>query len=154
MPKLSRWIRISLEIIGATAIIVGLGWLALWAIFRPFKNLAGGNCDDTEQQTLSTPNGSHTVKVFHRVCGAGAERPYSFYFVYLSTGNTNPGYEYTPILELKNIAPKQASVAWDGPDQLSVAYPASAEVVEAYAKILGVQVVLHPELSGTDSSVK
>jgi hypothetical protein len=68
------------------------------------------------------------------------------YFVYMSTGNPNKGYEYTPIIEPQNVAPGQVSVHWYGPNELAVEYPRSAKVVEAYAKIFDVHVVLNPPL--------
>jgi hypothetical protein len=143
-----------LEVIGVLAIIAGLGWLALWAIFRPFKNFAGGDCADTEERIVTSPNGNHTIKSFHRVCGVNGEKLFSGYFVYLSTGNPNVGYEYTPIVELKNVAPNQTSVSWDNPEQISVTYPSSAEVVDAYAKTFGVNVLLHPAQPAITSDTK
>jgi hypothetical protein len=145
MSKPVRWVHISLEIIGGLTVVAGLGWLALWLVFLPFKNFAGGNCDDSEQQIIPSSDGRHTVKSFHRVCGAGTERPYSFFEVYISTGNPNKGYEYAPIVGLRNIAPHQASVVWDSPSQLSVYFPNSAGVDDAYAKTFGVNIVLHPQ---------
>jgi hypothetical protein len=145
MPKPMRWVHIVLEIIGGLTICAGLVWLALWAVFQPFKNFAGGNCDDSEQQLLPSPDGKHTIKSFHRVCGAGEERPYSFFDVYISTGNPNKGYEYAPIVMLRNIGPHQATVAWDSPDQLSVHFPDTAQVDDAYAKTFGVNITLHPD---------
>jgi hypothetical protein len=49
--------------------------------------------------------------MFHRECGGLFEG----YFVYVSTGNPNKGYEYTPIIELQNVDPGQVSVRWNGP---------------------------------------
>ena len=115
------------------------------AISREFEGFAGGNCIDTEQQVNASPDGKHTVKGFHRACGTNDS--YAFYFVYLSTGNPNPGYEYTPIVTIKGVAPGQVSMAWDGPDQVSVTYPSSAKVGDAYANVLDVRVVLHPPLA-------
>jgi hypothetical protein len=129
-----------LEIIGAAAILGLLGWFALKAVFAPFKDFAGGACTDTELNIQASPDAAHTLKTFHRECGSN----YDFYFVYLSTGNPNPGYEYTPIVELKNLAPGSASVKWDRADQITVTYPSSATVVDAYAKTFGVRVVLNP----------
>ena len=139
-----RWIHISLEVIGGLTIIAGLGWLALWLFFYPMRNFAGGNCDVSEQQLTTSPDGRHTIKSFHRVCGAGAERPYSFFDVYISTGNPNKGYEYAPIVMLRDIAPHQASVRWDSATQLSVSFPDTTVVDDAYAKTFGVNIVLHP----------
>jgi hypothetical protein len=132
--------RIVLEIVGAVAIVWGGGLLVLR---HAFKDFAGGNCTDTEQRTLASPNGKHSVKSFHRVCG---DESHAWDFFYLSTGNSNPGYEYTPIVTVKNVAPGQTSVAWDGSDQVSVTYPGSAEIGDAYAKVLDVRVVLDPAL--------
>jgi hypothetical protein len=132
--------RIVLEIVGAVAIVWGGGLLVLR---HTFKNFAGGNCTDTEQRILESPNGKHSVKSFHRVCG---DESHAWDFVYLSTGNSNPGYEYTPIVTVKNVAPNQTSVAWDGSDQVSVTYPGSAEIGDAYAKVLDIRVVLNPAL--------
>ena len=140
-----RWVHISLEIVGGLTVTAGLGLLVLWLVFLPFRNFAGGNCDDSEQQIIPSSDGRHTVKIFHRVCGAGTERPYSFFDVYISTGNDNKGYEYAPIVMLRNIAPHQTSVVWDSPSQLSVYFPNSAGVDDAYARTFGVNIVLHPQ---------
>ena len=149
MPKSSRWFHVSLEIVGGLAIIVGLVWfvshLPVLILSLAFKNFSGANCDDSEQQTLASPDGKHSVKSYHRVCGAGDERPYSFFIVDISTGNDNKGYEYTPIVSLRNIAPHAASVVWDSADKVSVYYPATAGVDDAYARTFGVNIVLHPQ---------
>jgi len=142
MPKPMRWIHISLEVIGGLTIVAGLGWLVLWLVFYPFSN-----CDDSEQQVIASPDGRHSIKSFHRVCGAGAERPYSFFDVYISTGNPNKGYEYAPIVMLRDIAPHQASVKWDSSTQLSVYFPDTASVDDAYARTFGVNILLHPVIT-------
>jgi hypothetical protein len=106
-----------------------------------FKDFAGGACTDTSS-AFSPRRMANTQLRVSIVCGSS----YPFFFVYLSTGNSNPGYEYTPIVELSGVAPEQTSVRWSGPDQLFVTYPGSATVIEAYAKVLDVQVVLDPAL--------
>jgi hypothetical protein len=68
------------------------------------------------------------------------------FFVYISTGNDNPGYEYAPIVQINDVGPRQASAHWDGTDQLVVTYPSSATIVDAYAKTFGVRVILNPPL--------
>jgi hypothetical protein len=100
MPRPFRWFHIVLEVIGALTTIAGLGWLALYAFFYPFRHFTDGNCSpDTEQRVVNAPDGgAHNFKSFHRTCAA-----YDFFFAYLSTGNPNKGYEYEPILELKNV---------------------------------------------------
>ena len=70
------------------------------------QGLCWGNCTDTEQKILSSPNGSHSIKSVHRECGS-----FHFFFIYLSTGNPNKGYEYTPIAEFKDVAPAISSQA-------------------------------------------
>jgi hypothetical protein len=95
MEKGVPWIIIPLACIGAIAIIGAAVWGGLYLAFR---NLDGADCTDTEQKTLSSPNGGHTVKSIYRECGGP-----SSYFVYLSTGNPNKGYEYTPIAEIENV---------------------------------------------------
>jgi hypothetical protein len=152
MPTSIRWVHIALEILGVIALIVALGWLALWALFRPFKNFAGSNCTDTEQRVLASPDGKHTIKSFHRVCGTNDAHPWDF--VYLSTGNSNPGYEYTPIATIKNVAPGQTSVAWNGSDEVSITYPSSAELGDVYAKVLDIRVTLVPKLASAEASGK
>ena len=147
VPKSLRWLHISLEVVGVIALIGGLCWLALYLFALQFRNFAGGNCDDSEQQIIASPDGSHSVRSFHRVCGAGSERPFSFFDVYISTGNPNKGYEYAPIVMLRNIGPHQASVVWDNPAQLSVYFPESAGVDDAYARTFGVNIILHPQPS-------
>lgn len=151
MSKSFRWVHTSLEIIGGLTLIAGLAWfivhLPTLILGLAFKNFSGANCDDSEQQTIASPDGKHSVKSFHRVCGAGLERPYSYFVVDISTGNDNKGYEYTPIVGLRDIAPHEASVVWDSPDQLSVYYPATAGVDDAYARTFGVNIVLHPKPS-------
>jgi hypothetical protein len=151
MSKGMRWVHISLEVIGGLAIAGAMGWLAVYAFFWPFRHFSDGDCSpDTEQRMISSPDGQHTVKSFHRHCG---DR-YDFYFAYLSTGNSNPGYEYEPIVELKNVAAGKASIAWEGSDQLTVTYPNSAEVVDAYSKTFGITIVLHPIESEANSGAK
>ena len=142
MPKPFRWMHIALEVIGACTLIVGLGWLALYVIFYPFRHFTDGNCSpDTEQRLANAPDGgTHNFKSFHRTCG-----PYNFFFAYLSTGNPNKGYEYEPILELKNVGSGAATAVWDGPNRIVITYPRSAEVVDAYAKSFGIDIVLRPE---------
>ncbi len=152
MQKSARWLHASLEVVGIVTIFGCLAWLLLYAVSYPMRHFSGGNCDDAEQRVIVSPDGKHTVKSLHRACGAGAERPYSFYLVYLSTGNPNPGYEYTQIVEIKDVAIGQTSVAWDSSDELSVSYPSSGTVGEAYAKTFGVRIVLHPPLA--ESSAK
>ena len=141
MEKQLRWLVIVLAWIGAIAILGSVGWGALHFAFKDF---AGGNCTDTEQKILvaPAPNETRSVKMFHRECGG----LFDGYFVYMSTGNPNKGYEYTPIIELRNVAPGQVTVRWNGPNELAVEYPQSAMVVEAYAKIFDVHVVLNPPL--------
>jgi hypothetical protein len=147
MLKSTRWLHILLEVVGGLSIIAGLAFLALYVVSYPLRHFSGGNCDDADQRIIISPDGKHTIKSFHRACGAGAERPFSYYLVYLSTGNPNPGYEYTQIVEIRDVAPGQTSVAWDGPDEISVSYPSSANVGEAYAKTFGIRIVLHPPLA-------
>jgi len=151
MLKVTRWAHISLEVIGFFALIAALAWGVLYAISRPFKHFTDGDCSpDTEQRIIASPDGQHTVKSFHRSCGS----TYDFYFAYLSTGNPNPGYEYEPIIELKNVAPGQASMAWNGSDQLVATYPDTAEVVDAYAKTFGITISLHPLHPHSDTNPK
>lgn len=152
MRKSARWLHLSLEVVGGLSIVAGLARWALYVLSYPLRHFSGGNCDDTEQRIITSPDGKHTIKSFHRACGAGSERPYSFYLVYLSTGNPNAGYEYAQIVEIRNMAIGQTSVAWDSPDEISVSYPSSATVGEAYAKTFGIRIVLHPPLS--DSNTK
>jgi hypothetical protein len=140
-PRLTRWIERGLAGIGVLAIIAGLCWLALFALAYSFKDFAGGSCTDTEQRIVVSPDGKRNFKSYHPDCGTTPEGQ-DGYFVYLSTGNPNKGYEYTPILELKKAPAGQVEVKWDSPDQLSVTFPPSTEVVEAYALVLGVRVVL------------
>ena len=90
-----------LEVIGGIALVAGLGWLAFYFLFIvPMSHFSDGNCSpDTEQRIVNAPDGgAHNFKSFHRTCGQ-----YNFFFAYLSTGNPNKGYEYEPILELKNV---------------------------------------------------
>jgi len=140
MTRLWLSIRISLEIVGAAAI---LGWCGMHFMQYMFKDFAGGHCDDTAQVKLTSPDGKHTVKGFDRVCGTGSP---PFYFAYLSTGNPNPGYEYVPIIELHGVSLGQTKMTWDGPDKLMVRYGDPTQVVEAYSQILGVRVILNPPL--------
>ncbi len=141
MPRWWSWFRIALEIAGAVAIVAVLGWtLFAWM----FKDFAGGNCTDSNQKMLVSPDGKRTVKSFHRVCGT--EKVYEFDFVYLSTGNPNPGYEYAPIADFHGLPPGKVVVNWDSANQLSITYPPSTHVGDIYANVLGVRVVLHPPL--------
>jgi hypothetical protein len=142
MPRPFRWFHITLEVVGALTIIARLGWIALYAISYPFRHFTDGNCSpDTEQTLVNAPDGgAHNLKSFHRTCGS-----YDFFFAYLSTGNPNQGYEYEPILELKNVGPGAATAVWEGPNRIVVTYPKSADVVDAYARSFGIDVVLRPK---------
>lgn len=140
-PRLMRGIEHSLAAIGVLAILAGCCWLALLAFAHSFKDFSGGNCTDTEQSNSASPDGKQNFKSFHRDCGTTPEGQNGF-FVYLSTGNANKGYEYIPILQLNKAPAGQVDVKWDSPDQISVTFPPSTEVVEAYALVLGVRVVL------------
>lgn len=143
MSKSFRWVHILLEVIGGLALIAGLGWLVFYFSFIvPMSHFSDGNCNpDTEQRLVSAPDGgAHNFKSFHRTCGQ-----YNFFFAYLSTGNPNKGYEYEPILELKNVDPGAATAAWDGQNRIVVTFPKSAEVVDAYARSFGIDIVLRPQ---------
>ncbi|WP_158824221.1 hypothetical protein [Granulicella sp. S156] len=140
MKNLWQGLRIVLEVIGVIALVWGGSVLFLRHMFKDF---AGGNCTDTEQRILESPDGKHSVKSFHRVCG---DDKHAWDFIYLSTGNPNPGYEYTPVVTVKDVAPGETSITWDGSSQVSVKYPASAEIGDAYAKVLDIRVVLNPSL--------
>ncbi|HKO18415.1 MAG TPA: hypothetical protein VJU82_05980 [Acidobacteriaceae bacterium] len=125
--------------IGVAAVFCAAGWGISYLALGHF---AGGNCTDTEQQLLRSPDGIRTIKSFHRECG----RVFSGYFVYLSTGNPNKGYEYTPIAEFDHVGPGQVSARWNGPNEVDITYPISAKIDDVYAKVLGVRVVLNPPL--------
>jgi hypothetical protein len=143
VSKSFRWVHILLEVIGGLALVAGLGWLAFYSLFIvPMSHFSDGNCSpDTEERLVNAPDGgAHNFKSFHRTCGQ-----YNFFFAYLSTGNPNKGYEYEPILELKNVGPGAATAVWEGPNRIAVTYPKSAEVVDAYAKSFGIDIVLRPQ---------
>ena len=114
-------------------------------------NFAGGDCTDTEQEFINSPGGKHTAKTYHRVCDSDGKQLYSGYSVFLSTGNPNSGYEYTRIVGIRDVAPHQVSVRWDGPDQLSVSYPSRAKLEDVYATVLGVNVTMRPQVGVTGS---
>jgi hypothetical protein len=121
MPRPARWIHLSFEVIGVTTVIVGVGWLLFWGLFIwPMSHFGGGHCTDTDQRVLASPDGKRTIKTFHRTCGTNDNHPWDF--VYLSTGNPNAGYEYTPIVTIESVASGQTSVVWDSPEQISVSY--------------------------------
>ena len=139
MEKGLRWLVIVLAWIGAIAVLSAIVWGGFYFAFAHF---AGGTCTDSEQQLLKAPNGGRTIKTFHRECGG----VYSGYFVYLSTGNPNKGYEYTPIATFDHVALGQVSVRWNGSDEVDITYPPSGKVGDVYGKVLGVRVVLNPPL--------
>lgn len=143
MSKSFRWVHILFEVVGGLALVACLVWLAFYFFFIvPMSHFTDGDCSpDTEQRLVNAPDGGvHNFKSLHRTCG-----PYNSFFAYLSTGNPNKGYEYEPILELKNVAPGAATAVWDGPNRIVITYPKSAEVVDAYAKSFGIDIVLRPE---------
>ena len=142
VQKSYRWIHLGLETIGALTVAAGFGWLLFWLFFlKPMSQFAGGNCTDTDEHIITSPDGKRTAKFFHRSCGSNGQ--YTAEFVYLSTGNPNVGYEYLPIATIKNVAIGETSVTWRGPEEVVIAFPAKAELEEAYAKVLGVQVTLY-----------
>jgi len=116
MEKQLRWFVILFAWIG---VIATLGAILWGAFFLAFKNFAGGNCTDTEQRILASPDGRRSTKSFHRTCGSN-----DFYEVDLSTGNPNKGYEYTPIAGFRDVAPGQVSVRWTGASTVEISYPA------------------------------
>jgi hypothetical protein len=139
MEKELRWFVVALACVGVVAILGAAGWGAFYLAFRDF---AGGNCTDTEERILASPDGSHSTRSFHRTCGG----KFDSYFVYLSTGNPNKGYEYTPIAEVDDVAPGQVSVRWSSSDTVEITYPSSAKIGDVYAKVLGVRVAMNPPL--------
>ena len=120
-------------------VVVGLGW---WSVNAMFRGFSGGSCIDTDERVLPSPDGKRTVKCSRRVCGS----KYVSDVVYLSSAKPKAEYDYVTVMELSDVAPGQMSVTWDGPDQISVTYPESAQVGDVYAKVRGVRVVLHPAL--------
>lgn len=140
MQTRHRWIHVTLEIIGALTVVAASGWLLLWFFFfEPMSHFSGGSCTDMDQHIITSPDGTRTAKFHYTRCG-----PYTFETVYLNTGNPNPGAEYVQIAELKNLAIGETSVAWKGSQEIVIEYPATADLEEAYAKVLGVQVTSHP----------
>lgn len=113
-------ILVCVEIAGVLAIFAGIGWLVAWAVFGHF---AGADCKDSDQIVLVSPGGRHTVKTVHRVCTVSGASPSSSDTVFLSTGNTNKGYEYVPIAGFDGAPPGQTHIRWDGPGQITITYP-------------------------------
>ena len=138
-----------LECVGALALIGGSVYsiykLPLLILGYAFKDFAGGHCSDTEQHYLTSPDGKHQIWSFHRTCGGGADT-YPFDFVYLSTGNPNKGYEWTPIVELRGTRPGETSVHWDTSEQVTVTHAKDAKPEDVSAKVLGIRIVLDPDL--------
>ena len=89
---------------------------------------------------MNAPEGGHNFKSLHRTCG-----PNNSFFAYLSTGNDNKGYEYEPILQLSNVDPGAVTAVCDGPNRIVIMYPRSADVVDAYARLFGIDIVLRPQ---------
>lgn len=142
MPKTNRWIHLGLEGIGILAITAGLIRLVFYLfLVLPFRNFTDGNCHTTEEITKTSPNGRHTIRIVSSQCG-----PFSHYFVYLKTGNDNKGFEETAIVWLRNNGSLTATARWNGDDQLSVQYSQPAEIMDAYQRTLGVDVLLDPTL--------
>jgi len=145
MPRFLNGLRIVLDVIGVGAIMY---LLFIWCVGAMFKGFAGVSCTDTDQKIITSPDGKHTIKSFHRSCGSPPSG-YGGYFVYLSTGNPNKGYEYAPIADFDQASEGQVSVVWEDADQVSITYPPSAKIGDVYAKVLGVRVILHPEIPKT-----
>jgi hypothetical protein len=74
MKKAVLAVRIALEVVGVAALLY---WAFVSYLGHMFKDFAGGSCTDTEQRMIASPDGKHTVKSFHRVCGS----TYGFDFV-------------------------------------------------------------------------
>ena len=136
MERKLRWFVVVLAWIGGIAIF---GAVVFGALYLGARYIIARQCRDTEQQVLTSPNGARRVKAFHQECGAN-----SAYLVSLSTGMKQP--EYVSIADFDDVGPGQVSVHWNGSNEVDITYPRSAKVQDAYAKILGVRVVLNPPL--------
>ena len=144
MIQLIRLVRLCLQVIGIVAIVVGFGLLFNRRVINEFTS---GNWTDTDEQVVPSPHGLHFAKTFHRTSG-----PDESFVVALSTGNPNRSDEYFQIVEIRDVARGQASVAWDGTGRLLVNYPSTAKVAEAYAITHDVRVVLNPPLPSDQPS--
>jgi len=142
VPKINRWIRVALEVIGGLTVVAAVVGLLLWIfILEPMNHFTEGNCTDTNTRIIASPDGRKTIKFFYTTCRLADQNPVAH--VYLSTGNSNAGYEYTSIATIENAAIGETSVAWSGSEEIVIDSPANADVEDVYAKILGVKVTLH-----------
>jgi len=144
--------HIFLEVVGAIALLVALWYSPVLFLRYAFKDFSGGQCVDTDQLHLKSPDGMHEIWSFHRKCGAETNPPWDF--IYLSTGNTNKGAEWEPIATVKNTKSGETKVAWNSASQLSISYPEHADIDDVYAKIFGITIVLHPQPSPEQTSAR
>jgi hypothetical protein len=123
--------RVVLEIIGALAILAALGW---YTISYQVGHM-GYPCVDSQVVTLPSPGGGSEVAQRRlRTCGehSGTE-------VLLHVPNAST---FMRVVALNKTDPEKVAFQWTGPNDLSVTFPASSEIEEAYGVVFGVTITL------------
>jgi hypothetical protein len=140
MASLVCVIRICLEIIGAITIVSVLGWAAMQAESKDFTNRHSANLAG---RTKVPQKKMHTEKRFRRICGVDAQGVDS---VEAETEDQSRGHKYSPVVAPTGIDTGRMNVTRNDIEKLSITYPTHANADSAFVNMLGVRVILNPEL--------
>jgi hypothetical protein len=134
MTGVVKIVRVVLEVIGVFAIIGALFWY--WAFYQ--VSHMGTRCVDSQVETLRAPGGSEVAQKRQRTCGQhwGTE-------VLLHVPKDNSPDGFMRVVALDRTDPQKVAFEWTGPNDLSVTFPANAEIEEAYGVVFGVTITLH-----------
>ena len=134
MKTAIKVVRIVLEIIGVLAIVGSLCWY--WISYQ--VGHMGYPCVDSQVVTLQSPGGPEVAQKRLRTCGqhSGTE-------VLLRVPYDKSHDSFMRVVALNHINPDKVAFEWTGPNDLSVTFPATSEIEEAYGVVFGVTVTLH-----------
>jgi hypothetical protein len=134
---MSTWLkgtRIIYEVIGGLAICICLLW---WAIYTAGGLNGPEPCVDTQLITAHSPGGKETAQQRYRTCGS-----HSSVEVLLNVPQDKANF--MRVISLAKVPPTDVSFEWTGPNDLTITFPASAEIEEAYGVIWGVTITRNP----------
>jgi hypothetical protein len=118
--------RVALAVVGLLALAVAAGaWL--WQ--------AGGGCENSIQQRITSPDGQREAVVFERSCGATTD--YSTQVSVLRHGGRLPNRPGNAFIYGHQVP---LSVQWDAPLELRVAYPPGFQSLTEAQEIGGVRI--------------